>query len=148
MTTYAQTAYAERVLADIDRLTASDLELQPNTRKLLRVLREHVGSENAVSRAELGCHLGERDRAVRALIHDLRECYGIAIGSSRKPGSSGYYIISNAGEARELTMLLFAQARTLLRTARKLGGRHETEKWFTETKAALDLDQEEVRAAA
>lgn len=139
LTTFAETVNrVDQVLADENVPWPIDDDM----RALLIVIRRHIGKDNAISRTDLGAALNTHDRTVRERIHDLRENFGVAIGANRARG--GYFLVSNAEEALEMSQPLFHQAFSLLRTARALGGRHLTAEWLGQARIDLKLDEETV----
>jgi hypothetical protein len=110
-------------------------------RKLLTVLREHVGKDHAISRNQLCQLLEEPDRYIRAMVATLRESFGVAIGSSSAAGASGYFLISTSAEQAELLAKLRKQAVSILRLVRTIGGRHATAELYGQIGLELDLQE-------
>ncbi len=149
MSHHPYTTLSEQILRRVDETLAhAELAADVPSRSVLIILREHVGRDNAIPRAELAELLEMPDRMVREVISELRGRFHIAIGSNRTPGASGYFLVSTAEEALQLTGPLLHQAFSLLRVARSLGGRHATAEWMGQTRIALDLDKEDDHAAA
>jgi biotin operon repressor len=116
--------------------------------ELLRSLLFHVGKDRAISRADLARKLNKPDRLVRSMVRSLRMDFGVAIGTNRSAGNSGYYLVSTAEEARELTQKLQQQAISILRVCRSLGGRHATAEFFGQARIELGLDADQVKEVA
>jgi hypothetical protein len=147
MSHHPYTTLSEQILRRVDETLAhAELAADVPSRSVLIILREHVGRENPITRAELADLLEMPDRMVREVIADLRGRFCIAIGSNRTPGASGYFLVSTAEEALELTEPLLHQAFSLLRVARALCGRQTIAEWMGQR--SLDLEREDDHAAA
>jgi hypothetical protein len=126
----------EDVLRDRDVPWPADNQEQ----QLLRLLLAAVGKDRAISRDELAMRTGRPDRVIRRQVRTLRENFRVAIGSNRSAGHSGYYLVATAEEARELSSKIFAQAFSLLRLGRALGGKHATTEFFGQARIDLGLE--------
>jgi hypothetical protein len=64
-------------------------------------------------------------RAVKDLVQDLRQSFGVQIGASRDAEGGGYYLVATEEESDESTAQMFAQAITMLRVVAQMrrGGR-------------------------
>lgn len=79
------------------------------------ILKDHVGHRNAITGRDLAAALRHNDdRKIRLAIRELiRE--GHPIASSVGSPNMGFYLVSNADEAREYIAVLKARAREDLR---------------------------------
>lgn len=143
MSQHPYTEMARREIYRVDEVLAGvDLPwpLGEGERKLLTVLRNHVGKDNAIKREQLAELLHQPDRMVRRLVRDCREHFGVAIGANR--GAGGYFLVSSSDEAAELAHQLFDQAFSLLAVARAVGSHHQMREWFDQQRIHFKLDQE------
>lgn len=99
-------------LRDYYRLLASEID-EKDMRNAIKVLSEHIGKENAISKHELviaiyGKYTVSTERKTREVISRLVRDYSLAIGSSS--GSSGYYLCGDADEKRDAVKELYHRA--------------------------------------
>lgn len=110
--------------------------------QLLVVLKSHVGRQDIIQLAQLVELLSVSERAVKAMVSNLRLNFRVQIGSSRDSEAGGYYVIATAEEARDTVRPLISQALAMLKVARIMLGRHAMNEIFGQLRLKLGLDQE------
>jgi len=115
-------------------MTSDQLMMPPGTARLLGVLRQHNGRQNAISMLDLyeqwsGDRLDRDDqgkpiknvatlsRGMRACIDDLRDLWGIPVMSS---SGSGYWIVASEKELAEVRHEFLSRGLKSLQTAARL----------------------------
>jgi hypothetical protein len=99
------------------------LPLTEDQRRLLIVLRSHSGRQRAIPLAII-CEqtkLGERE--VKNLMRSLVVDFKVRIGAARTQ-PNGYYLITNAEEAREAAQVYESEIVELAKRVRVLRGKH------------------------
>jgi biotin operon repressor len=92
---------------------------------LLRVVVERRGVARAISVKKLAEMLNTSDREIRSDVHELREVYGLRIGSSRDQDNGGHYLITNKEELYATVTPYLRQAATEMRLVRAMCDPHE-----------------------
>ena len=95
-----------------------DLFVPPEHRKILNILEDHVGADNAIGQAELAEAVGMHPRKVRALIGELvlrlEKSICTRYGDASK---AGYYLPANQEEAKASAEALRSHALLILKRA-------------------------------
>jgi hypothetical protein len=89
---------------------------------LLRIVADRRGAARAISVKRLAEMLHTNDREIRNLVHELRELYGVRIGSSRDQENGGHYLITNKQELFATVTPYLRQAATEMRLVRAMCG--------------------------
>jgi len=92
---------------------------------LLRVVVDRRGASRAIGVAKLASMLDCSDREVRRDVHELREIYGVRIGSSRDQDEGGHYLITTKEELYATVTPYLRQAATEMRLVRAMCDPHE-----------------------
>ena len=85
--------------------------LPPDHLLVYHLLERHRGRRNAVLSANVAVSVDLGDRRVRAIIKELVEEHGVAVGSCKE----GFFIPETAEEVRALRLMFLAHAYSLLR---------------------------------
>jgi len=86
--------------------------------RLLLLLANHRGQENAITSTEIASRLNIDRRTVRSLVHRLRE-KGVAVASS-SIGNRGYFIPANQKEANRCITQLKSRVKEISKIIRAL----------------------------
>lgn len=99
---------------------------KPTSRQigLLRLVADRRGARRAVSAADLARALNCDDRDIRTDVRELREIFGVRIGSARS-GQTGYYLITTKEELFDTFGPFLSQAASELRLVRRMCNPHE-----------------------
>lgn len=118
--------FDQRALA-LDRLDAvlvhgaGPRPLEANEKKMLGLLKYHLGAARAIRGAEIAEFLHCDEREVKAIAKTLVEIFALPIGASRvRP--YGYYIIETAAEMRDVVSIYEHEIRSLAQRVRALEG--------------------------
>lgn len=76
----------------INGLLLGNVALSPELRELLSILKWQKGAANAKSLADIAAKLNTNPRAVKALVKQLIQEYGVPIGGSRQE-PIGYFLL-------------------------------------------------------
>jgi len=94
------------------------LFIPPEHRRVLEVLEQHQGRENAISQHRLASAAGLSPRRVRRIIYELIVDLGQPICSAYGPaGQAGYFFPSGHQEAAEAARALREHALAMLKRA-------------------------------
>jgi hypothetical protein len=123
------------------------LSMSDDQKLILRALRYRRGSANAISIRELqttrGAAMG--DRAIKAVMHELRTTFRLPIGSNKgTPG--GYYIMISPEDHAILRSQILDQVRAELAVLKATSGPHAARELLGQLR--IEIDSQDCKEAA
>lgn len=109
-------------------------------RMLLQVLRYHFGRPNAIPLAEICARTKLGEREVKNLMRSLVVDFKVRIGAARTQ-PFGYYLVTNADEAKEAAQVYESEIVELARRVRVLRGAHFTAELLGQLRMQMEQEK-------